>query len=673
MQIMKNHYAQNRFLRRIEAVYSSAERLLNRFTTLDFNPFYHLGTLSIFLLLVLIVTGSYLALFYRPGSAVAFQTTQALSANPFGMWVRTLHRYATDAFMLVVLLHFVKMLVTSRFWGTRWLAWVSGWVMVVLTWLIGVLGYWLVWDARGQWLNEWLFRLSSDPSSLPFFSPNQAVATYPTFFLILLMHILLPLIVFLGVFIHVFRLARARWWAPRWLMLETGILLALMAVVKPAITTVPADFSKTISTVPLNIFYLGFLPLAENWGVLWLVLLLGGGILALLALPWLAPNRQHSAAEVVTTACTGCVLCANECPYDAIRMVAREDASGYRKLAVINSEQCTACGVCLGACPADAIQLQGTTPSIVLRGLQQQIAPALQSGKSVTVVYAEQRAVALGGLPTPLKNFSAGQSVFSIDWSPTVVVVACILPSASTVNLEWVKALQQQGVREQVILTSPYDDGVHREDAHWVLERMRLRRLHMPDLHWVMAGANDPAPLNDLLERLQSGVRPAHASMENLPVLKKRGQLLKPAWLAAIAGSMALLFIFSVGWFSDVPVKRATAGEAAVRLVLPLQAKVSGVELPANYTPPPGADVSTIFATTYYPLDLRLVIDGQVMWQKHWQLQKTGNGRVAVIEYLPVNSGAYQIQVWLKDDEQAERLIFDQSANIQAGQVLQVP
>jgi hypothetical protein len=50
-----------------------------------------------------------------------------------------------------------------------------------------------------------------------------------------------------------------------------------------------------------------------------------------------------------------------------------------------------------------------------------------------------------------------------------------VLPSASTVNIEWIKKLENEGARDVVILSHPYDDGIYREDAHWLLNRLHLR------------------------------------------------------------------------------------------------------------------------------------------------------------------------------------------------------
>ncbi|MCP4428223.1 MAG: hypothetical protein GY803_27355, partial [Chloroflexi bacterium] len=92
-------YARRRVLRAFEKGWSRLERFTDRLTTAGpklapYNPFYHLGTLAIFLLVVLILTGIYLTIFYRPGSDRAFISVVGISATWFGLLMRTSHRYA---------------------------------------------------------------------------------------------------------------------------------------------------------------------------------------------------------------------------------------------------------------------------------------------------------------------------------------------------------------------------------------------------------------------------------------------------------------------------------------------------------------------------------------------------------------------------------------------------
>lgn len=51
---------------------------------------------------------------------------------------------------------------------------------------------------------------------------------------------------------------------------------------------------------------------------------------------------------VKTEDCTGCGICVEECPVDAIRML--------NELAEITMEQCIRCGKCHEACPEDAVR-----------------------------------------------------------------------------------------------------------------------------------------------------------------------------------------------------------------------------------------------------------------------------------------------------------------------------
>lgn len=56
------------------------------------------------------------------------------------------------------------------------------------------------------------------------------------------------------------------------------------------------------------------------------------------------------AAVVDRNECTGCGLCVDECPTEAISL----DDEG---IATVNPEECTECGACVDVCPCAAISL----------------------------------------------------------------------------------------------------------------------------------------------------------------------------------------------------------------------------------------------------------------------------------------------------------------------------
>jgi len=82
-----------------------------------------------------------------------------------------------------------------------------------------------------------------------------------------------------------------------------------------------------------------------GWG------LLGAFSLMVGLMPWLPPLRRAGAAAVDLTHCNGCGRCAEDCPYEAIRMVRRSDGRAFPAQAQVNPSLCAACGICMGACP----------------------------------------------------------------------------------------------------------------------------------------------------------------------------------------------------------------------------------------------------------------------------------------------------------------------------------
>ena len=671
---LRNPYAQRKILRAFEKAWTKVEGFINRFTQSDFNPLYHLGTLSIFMLIILITTGAYLTMIYRPGLDVAYRTVEKIDSNWFGSLMRSVHRYASDGMIVLIVLHLLKMLFSDRFWGQRWLAWTSGWIMFALVWLTGTMGYWLIWDQRAQWMTEYMMQHLAGTSGLTYVAPDLASRTFSNFVIILFLHVFLPLIGFLGIYIHSLRLSRERWWSPRWVSIQAVVGLMILSLIKPAQSAMPADLSHLIPSVPMDALYLGFLPLIDMWGnlIFWGLAILVGGSLFLL--PWLASGRNLGPAAVTDPKCTGCNICYAECPFDAIRMNDRNDSSGYHKLAIINAAQCTGCGICVGACPTDAIDLKGGyNGEQVFGAVKGALSQEKKSGSPVTVLFASQRDEALGGLPVELNvsKENAPVAVATVGEKEAARVITAVLPSVSAVNIEWIKSLHNEGARDVVLLAPPYDDGVFREDAHWIANRLHMRpALVTKELHWLETTPGESKSVLNFLTDLHRPETQAKKSAPVLPVLKERSKLM-PSLVSALVGTLILFAIFALALPLDIPTGMSAAQGSAIRIALDLKGKISAANIPEGMTLPEGADAEKIFGGTHYPVSIRLVVDGKTVLEETYQPSGvSGNGRISALEFVQIPSGSHQVEMLLKDDDKDFRTVYSDSLVLAVSQVV---
>ena len=670
----RNPYAQRKTLRFFERIWTRFEGLINRFAKSDFNPFYHLGTLTIFMLLVLIATGIYLTVIYRPGLDVAYATVEKIDSNWFGSLMRSVHRYASDAMILLIILHFIKMLFSDRYWGSRWLAWTSGWIMLTVTWLTGTMGYWLIWDERAQWMTEYMMQFLAGTSGLTYVAPDLASRTFSNFVIILFLHVFLPLITFLAIYIHGLRLSRARWWSPRWVGVQAIIGLVVLSLIKPVASAAPADLSTLIRSVPMDYLYLGFLPMIEVWGnvITWGLTILVCGTFFLL--PWLASGRDLGPAVVTDPKCTGCNICYAECPFDAIRMVPRTDDSGYQKLAIINNAQCTACGICVGACPVDAIDLKGGyNGEQVFNAVKGALKRETKEGTPVTVLFASHRDEALGGLPAQLNvsKENVPVSVATVGEKEAACVITAVLPSASTVNIEWIKSLPNEGARDVVILSHPYDDGIYREDEHSILNRLHLRPAVLTkEFHWLETTPGDSKAVDAFLENLH---RTETQNLKQPPILtavKDRDKLF-PSLVSGFFGTILLLGMFAIALPLDIPSSMSAADESALRIAIDTRGKIEVANIPEGVTLPEGADPVKIFGGVHFPISVRVIVDGKTILEDVYKPSGiSGNGRISALEFLEIQSGTHQVEILIKDDSDEYRSVFSGEVNFEPDRVL---
>lgn len=344
---------------------AALDALANRLYGERANPLYQSGTIAVLLLVVLLITGLWLLLFYRVGAP--WDSVARLQANPWiGSWVRALHRYASDAAVVAILVHLVRMYAEGRAWGPRALAWLSGIVLLGLVLIIGWTGFVMIWDSFGRQLAIEGARLFD---ALPFLSERLGrtfVGERPPppafFFINLFLHIALPLGLGIVLWLHLSRVARPVLLPPsglRWTVVGT---LTALSVLWPAPLGTEGDAFMLPREIPADLFYAFWLPWSPGLSPLALWALGLGATLILAMVPrWSRPPAaEKPPSHVDERLCTGCQQCSLDCPFVAITMLPRSDGRSD-EVARVDPALCVSCGICAGSCAPMGVGPPGRT------------------------------------------------------------------------------------------------------------------------------------------------------------------------------------------------------------------------------------------------------------------------------------------------------------------------
>lgn len=324
------------------------------------NPFAMSGAIANTTLLIAVISGILLLIWYKPSVHKAYDSMEAISQLTFtAQLLRSIHRYSSDGCMFFVMIHAMQLFVAGRFRGSRWLAWVTGVLSVTLLWAVGWTGYWLVWDVRGQMVAVEtakildLVPIFSDPMSRSFLT-DQAVNSL-FFFVIFFFHMLVPLAMGIALWLHIARLSRPNFLADKNTTIWITVSLIILSFILPAAHVDRANMLITPDTFTMDWWYMTPVWIVDrlSGGVFWGLFLIMGGVLY--TLPFWRIGKKRAPALVTESRCNACRKCFNDCPYDAITMVARTDDMNYEARALVDPQKCVSCGICAGSCNSAGI------------------------------------------------------------------------------------------------------------------------------------------------------------------------------------------------------------------------------------------------------------------------------------------------------------------------------
>jgi len=334
------------------------ERPFDRLFGPALNPIAQLGALGFFFFWIVAVSGIYLFIFFNTGIERAYESVEHLTRD---YWfhagvMRSFHRYASDLLVVMVVVHLLREFAYDHYRGVRWFSWLTGLPIIWLLYASGITGYWLVWDKLAHFvaittaeLLDWL-PIFGEPIARNFISTGTLTSRF--FTLMVFMHVAVPLFLLFIMWVHILRISRPKVNPPRMLAAMSLIALAGVSLWNPALSQGHADLTRAPVEVGLDWFYLPVYPLADIWGRGAVWGFLGAFSLMIGLMPWLPPLRRAKPAEVDLAHCNGCARCADDCPYEAIRMVPRTDGMPFPTQAQVNPSLCVSCGICVGACPS---------------------------------------------------------------------------------------------------------------------------------------------------------------------------------------------------------------------------------------------------------------------------------------------------------------------------------
>jgi quinol-cytochrome oxidoreductase complex cytochrome b subunit len=176
-------------------------------TPRNLSYWWNFGFLAGIVLVVQMVSGIFLAMHYKPDTALAFDSVQHIMRDVnYGWLIRYLHSTGASAFFAVIFIHMARTLYYGSYRAPRELMWWTGQVLLLLIMATAFMGYLLPWGQMSYWGAQVITNLFR---ATPFIGDQIVVwmrgdftvgdATLTRFFAL---HFLFPFLIFGMVIIH---------------------------------------------------------------------------------------------------------------------------------------------------------------------------------------------------------------------------------------------------------------------------------------------------------------------------------------------------------------------------------------------------------------------------------------------------------------------------------------
>ncbi len=143
------------------------KHLAKYYTPKNFNFWYFFGSLGFLVLVIQILSGVFLTMFYKPDTALAFQSVEMgiMRDVEWGWLIRYFHSTGASAFFIVVYLHMFRALLYGSYKKPRELIWIFGMLIFLALMAEGFMGYLLPWGQMSFWGAQVIINLVS---AIPF-------------------------------------------------------------------------------------------------------------------------------------------------------------------------------------------------------------------------------------------------------------------------------------------------------------------------------------------------------------------------------------------------------------------------------------------------------------------------------------------------------------------------
>jgi ubiquinol-cytochrome c reductase cytochrome b subunit len=127
-------------------------QLIGYYAPKNFNIWYFFGSLALVVLVLQLVTGIFLTMFYKVGETTSFDSVEYIMREvDYGWLIRYLHSSGASAFFVVVYLHMFRAFLYGSYRKPRELLWLFGMAVYLALMAEAFMGYVLPWGNMSFW------------------------------------------------------------------------------------------------------------------------------------------------------------------------------------------------------------------------------------------------------------------------------------------------------------------------------------------------------------------------------------------------------------------------------------------------------------------------------------------------------------------------------------------